>query len=81
MADPIDLQPEQWGVKACMLVWDRMVYRGHLHGAPNEEDLISGFLHNEVFKLFGCGKKFGLEIAREAAEAYLNLGAVNRFVH
>jgi hypothetical protein len=30
MADPIDLQPEQWGEKACMIAWDRMMYRQKL---------------------------------------------------
>ena len=81
MADPIDLQPEQWGAKACMIIWDRTLYRGNLDSAPNVDDLISVFLHEEAYKLFGCSKKFGLEIARKAAEDYLSLGAVNRFVH
>jgi len=81
MADPIDLQPEQWGAKACMIVWDRMVYGGKLNEAPNPGDLISAFLREEIYKLLGCSMKFGLEIARKAAGDYLNLGAINRFLH
>jgi hypothetical protein len=81
MADPIDLQPEQWGAKACMIVWDRMAYGGKLDKFPNRGNLISVFLHEEVYKLLGCSKKFGLEIAGKAADDYLNLGTINRFVH
>jgi hypothetical protein len=80
-ADPIDLQPEQWGAKACMIAWDRMMYRGDLDTVPNRDELLSAFLQEEIYKLFGCSKKFGLEIARDAAGEYVNLGAVNRFVH
>jgi hypothetical protein len=81
MADPIDLQPEQWGTKACMLAWDRMMYRGSIDETTGLDGLTSAFLQEEVYKLLGCSKKFGLEIARNAAAEYLSLGAVNRFVH
>jgi hypothetical protein len=75
----IDLSPQQWGESACKIFWDRGTYQGLLSKNPTKSQLLSIFSEHEIYKLLGCNKTIGFEIAGEAAIEYLNAGCVSRY--
>jgi hypothetical protein len=78
-SEAVDLQPSLWGQNACWLFWDRSMYQQQLSSHPAVGDLLAAFIQHEIYKLLGCSKETGLEIAKSAAGSYLAAGALGRF--
>lgn len=79
LSQPIDLRPERWGEKACMLFWDRLTYQGSLDKAATAADLKNSFSHYEIHKLLGCPIIKADQIANVAAANYITAKGVDRF--
>lgn len=75
----VDLQPQEWGVSACKIFWDRLTYQGMLSKQPTKSALLAAFNEHEIYKLMSCSEELGNEIAKGAADEYLKMGTVQRF--